>query len=109
MLGLPIIGVLAAFTIVGIPFAFLLILLYGIVFVAGMVVAVLVIGSLLTGLFDFSFGSDAGERLAIVIVGSIVLWAGAAAPILGGFFWFASIAVGIGAILIAGRVQYETV
>lgn len=109
MLGLPIVGVLAAFTIVGIPFAFLLILLYGIVFFAGMIAAVFVIGGLLTGLFGLSFGSGAGERLAIVIVGSLVLWGGAAAPILGGFFWFASIAVGIGAILIAGRVQYETV
>ena len=54
-----------------------------------------------------SFGSGAGERLAIVIVGSLVLWGGAAAPILGGFFWFASIALGIGGMLIAGRVRYE--
>jgi cytoskeletal protein CcmA (bactofilin family) len=108
MLGLPIVGVLAAFTIVGIPFAFLLIVLYGIVFVAGMIVAVLVIGGFLTGIFGLTFGSGAGERLAVVIVGSLVLWGGAAAPILGGFFWFASIAIGIGAILIAGRVQYET-
>ena len=109
MLGLPIVGILAAFTIVGIPFAFLLIFVYGIVFFAGMIAAVFVIGGFLTGLFGLSFGSGAGERLAIVIVGSLVLWGGAAAPILGGFFWFASIAIGIGAILIAGRVQYEAV
>lgn len=109
MLGLPVVAIFSAFTIIGIPFAFLLIALYGIVFLVGMVVAVLVIGGFLTGMFDRTLGTGAGARVARVIVGSLVLWAGAAAPLLGGFFWFASIAIGIGATLIAGRVRYEVV
>jgi len=109
MLGLPVVAIFAAFTIIGIPFAVLLIALYGIVFLVGTVVAVLVIGGFLTGLFNQTFGSGAGERVARVLIGSLVLWAGAAAPLLGGFFWFATISISIGAILIAGRVRYETV
>lgn len=108
MLGLPLVGIFAAFTIVGIPFAFLLMVLYGVVFLAGMVTAVLVIGRFIVSLFNMQFGDGGGQQLAVIVIGSVVLWAGAAAPLLGGFFWFASIALGIGAILIAGRVQYET-
>lgn len=107
MLGLPIVAVFAAFTIIGLPFAFLLIVLYGVVFCAGMVTAAIIIGGFLVDLAGLEFGDGAGKRLALVIVGSFVLWAGAGVPVLGGFFWFVSIALGIGGILIAGRVRYE--
>lgn len=109
MLGLPLIGILAALTIVGVPFAFLLMVLYGIVFLAGMVIAVLVIGGAIMSFFTDMEEQGTIERIAVLLVGSLVLWAGAAAPILGGFFWFASIALGIGGILIAGRVRYVSV
>ncbi len=107
MLGLPMVAVFAAFTIIGLPFAFLLIVLYGIVFGAGMVTAAIIIGGYLVDLAGLEFGDGAGRRLALVIVGSLVLWAGAGVPVLGGFFWFVSIALGIGGMLIAGRVRYE--
>ncbi len=107
MLGLPIVAVFAAFTIIGLPFAFLLIVLYGVVFCAGMVTAAIIIGGFLVDLAGLEFGDGSGRRLALVIVGSFVLWAGAGVPVLGGFFWFVSIALGIGGILIAGRVRYE--
>lgn len=107
MLGLPIVAVFAAFTIIGIPFAFLLIVLYGVVFCAGMVTAAIIIGGFLVDLAGLEFGDGSGRRLALVVVGSFVLWAGAGVPVLGGFFWFVSIALGIGGILIAGRVRYE--
>lgn len=107
MLGLPVVAVFAAFTIVGLPFAFLLIVLYGIVFCAGMVTAAIIIGGFLIDLAGLEFGDGSGRRLALVVVGSLVLWAGAGVPVLGGFFWFASIALGIGGMLIAGRVRYE--
>lgn len=107
MLGLPVVAVFAAFTIVGLPFAFLLIVLYGIVFCAGMVTAAIIIGGFLIDLTGLEFGDGSGRRLALVVVGSLVLWAGAGVPVLGGFFWFASIALGIGGMLIAGRVRYE--
>ena len=107
MLGLPIVAVFAAFTIIGLPFAFLLIVLYGVVFGAGMVTAAIIIGGFLVDLAGLEFGDGSGRRLALVVVGSLVLWAGAGVPVLGGFFWFVSIALGIGGILIAGRVRYE--
>ncbi|MEQ9520167.1 MAG: polymer-forming cytoskeletal protein [Parvibaculum sp.] len=106
MIGLPVIAIFAAVTVVGIPFAVLLMLLYGIVFLLGMVLAVLVIGRFATGFFQLDLGPML-DRLLIVVAGALILWAGAAAPLLGGFFWFASIALGIGAMLIAGRVSYE--
>ncbi len=107
MLGLPVVAVFAAFTIIGIPFAFLLIVLYGVVFCAGMVTAAIIIGGFLVDLAGLEFGDGSGRRLALVVIGSLVLWAGAGVPVLGGFFWFVSIALGIGGILIAGRVRYE--
>lgn len=107
MLGLPVVAVFAAFTIIGLPFAFLLIVLYGVVFCAGMVTAAIIIGGFLVDLAGLEFGDGSGRRLALVVVGSLVLWAGAGVPVLGGFFWFVSIALGIGGILIAGRVRYE--
>ncbi len=107
MLGLPVVAVFAAFTIIGLPFAFLLIVLYGVVFCAGMVTAAIIIGGFLVDLAGLEFGDGSGRRLALVLVGSFVLWAGAGVPVLGGFFWFVSIALGIGGILIAGRVRYE--
>ncbi|MAN62659.1 MAG: hypothetical protein CMI60_12020 [Parvibaculum sp.] len=107
MLGLPVVAVFAAFTIIGLPFAFLLIVLYGVVFGAGMVTAAIILGGFLVDLAGLEFGDGPGRRLALVVVGALVLWAGAGVPLLGGFFWFASIALGIGGILIAGRVRYE--
>lgn len=106
MFGLPVIAIFAAITVVGIPFAVLLMLLYGVVFFAGMILAVVIIGRFVVGFFQPNWGATL-ERLMIVLAGALVLWGGASAPLLGGFFWFASMALGIGSILIAGRVRYE--
>ncbi|MBG52724.1 MAG: polymer-forming cytoskeletal protein [Alphaproteobacteria bacterium] len=106
MFGLPVIAIFAAVTVVGIPFAVLLMLLYGLVFLAGTVLAVIVVGRFVMGFFRLDLGATL-ERLLVVVTGALILWGGASAPLLGGFFWFACIALGIGATLIAGRVRYE--
>lgn len=104
LIGVPVLALFAALTVVGVPLALLMLLLYVAGLALGMVMSIHLVGAALVGAFNIDLGSQ--RRLLAVALGALVLWAVAGLPFVGGVLWFAAVCAGIGAVLMSGRSRY---
>ena len=104
LVGLPVLAVLAAITIVGLPISVLLIFLWPIGMIAGMAGAVTLIASWLTGPLHLDVATREGRLIAIGIA-AVLLWVAISIPVLGGIVWLAAVLAGVGGIFLAVRTR----
>ena len=107
LFAVPIFAALSAVTVIGMPFAMLVLVMFAFSIVIGSVTAVVVIGGWIVGLFGRRVRPDGSPRILISVLGALVFWGGVSLPLLGGLFWLIAVAGGIGAFLLAGRQRYE--
>lgn len=100
--GVPVVAVMALFTIIGIPLTLILLLLWPLIVLAGIVAIILAFGAMVDERFTFV---DAGlaRRLAGIILATVLLRIGISLPILGGLIWLGAVLAGIGALALVGR------
>lgn len=104
LIGTPILAIISAVTIVGLPLAFIVILLWPLGVLAGLVVAIMVLGALLSG--RMTLADKGSARLIIgVALATLLLWIGISLPAFGGFVWLAAVTFGVGALVLAGRAR----
>lgn len=98
----PILAVVAAFTIIGLPLAVVILLLWPLSVLAGIVTIILTIGAMVDRRLTFV---DAGlmRRLAGIIVAAFLLRLFVGLPGIGTLIWFAAVSFGIGAMVLVGR------
>ena len=102
LVGVPVLAVAVALTIVGIPAAFILILLWPLGVIAGLVSAIVVAGAFIWSRLG-AVGEGALGRIIGIAIASFVFWIALSMPIAGGLFWLAIVTAGIGAIPLAMR------
>lgn len=98
----PILAVVAAFTIIGLPLAFIILMLWPLSVLAGIVAVILTVGDMVDRRLTFV---DAGlmRRLAGVIVGAFLLRLFVGLPGIGSLIGYAAVSFGIGAMVLVGR------
>ncbi len=99
---LPTLAIVAAVTIIGIPVALLLLLLWPIGIFFGLVAAVLMIGGYAVEVMGAGLDSRS-KSVIVAIVGTFLLWFGMSIPVIGGVVWFVAVIAGVGAITLSGR------
>ncbi|MDE1174576.1 MAG: hypothetical protein PW790_13045 [Parvibaculaceae bacterium] len=102
LFALPILAIVAAVTLIGIPVALLLLLLWPIGIFFGLVAAVLMIGGYAVEVMGVGLDSRSKSVIA-AIVGTFLLWFGMTIPVIGGVVWFIAVVAGVGAITLSGR------
>lgn len=100
--GIPVLAVVALFTIIGIPLTLVLLLLWPLLLLAGIVAVIVATGAMIDERLTFV---DAGlaRRLAGVLIATVLLRIGFSLPILGTLFWLCATLAGIGTLFLAGR------
>lgn len=98
----PILAVVAAFTIIGLPFAFIILLLWPLSVLAGIVAVILTLGAMVDRRLTF-VDEGLARRLAGVIVAAFLLRLFVGLPGIGTLIWFIAVAFGVGAIAMVGR------
>ena len=104
--GTPVLAVVSAFTIIGLPLAILVLLLWPLGILAGLVAAILALGEIIAARFTFT---DEGptRRIAGIALATVILWIGISLPALGGLVWLGAVTLGVGAIALAGRAHID--
>lgn len=105
LVGTPILALFSALTIIGLPLALIVMLLWPLGMLAGLVVAVIVLGEAIAGRLNMS-GDSTARRIAGIALSTFILWIGISLPALGVLVWFGSVTIGIGAMALAGRARY---
>ena len=104
LLGTPILAVVSAFTIIGLPLAILVLLLWPLGVLAGLVAALLALGEVFASRMREHY--DRKARLAGgLAVATILLWIGVSLPAFGPLVWLGAVTLGVGAIGLAGRAR----
>ncbi len=98
----PILAVVAAFTIIGLPLAFIILLLWPLSILAGIVAVILTIGGMVDRRLTF-VDASLMRRLAGVIVAAFLLRLFVGLPGIGSLIGYAAVAFGIGAMALVGR------
>jgi hypothetical protein len=99
---LPILGVLLLITIVGIPLALILFMLYLLLLFLGWVTAALFVGRKGLALVRSSQPVTTAWRIGALLAAVIVLWLVGQVPFIGGWITFAALVLGIGALVWQG-------
>lgn len=103
-IGTPILAVMTAITIIGLPLAFIVILLWPLGILVGLVVAILVLGEIFAG--RIPPGYEGSTRvIGGIVVATLLLWIGISLPAFGGFVWIAAVTFGVGALVLSARTQ----
>lgn len=102
LFALPILAIVAAVTIIGIPVALLLLLLWPIGIIFGLLAAVLMIGGYAVEVVSPGAGLRT-KGIVAAVAGTFLLWFGMVLPIVGGVVWFIATIAGIGALALSGR------
>mgnify|MGYP003637287268 CR=1 FL=1 len=98
----PVLALVAAFTIIGLPLAFILLLLWPLSVLAGIIAIILALGAFIDARFTMA-GEGLARRLAGIILATFLLRVGIAVPGFGGLIWLAAVCLGIGALFLASR------
>lgn len=102
LLGLPILSVFVAVTIVGLPVAFLMLLLWPLGMVFGLAATIAALGALLAGRIG-EIGRGPLGVLAGVVLATALIWIGISIPILGALIWLLAVSGGIGLLYLGFR------
>lgn len=104
LFGTPVLAVVSAFTIIGLPLAILVLLLWPLGILAGLVAALLALGEVFASRMGERY--DRKARLAGgLAVATILLWIGVSLPAFGPLVWLGAVTLGVGAIALAGRAR----
>ncbi|MEP2828269.1 polymer-forming cytoskeletal protein [Parvibaculum sp.] len=104
LIGLPILVFLAAITIVGLPIAFLLLLLWPLGMVFGLIATLAAFGDFISSRIG-EFGRGTLGRIVGIVLATALVWVGISIPVLGALVWLAAVAGGIGLLYIGFRTQ----
>lgn len=102
LIGIPVLAVLVAITIVGLPFAFLLLLLWPFGMVFGLIAFLAAFGDFLASRIGET-GKGTFGRIVGIIIATAIVWLCISIPILGGLVWLGVVAGGIGLLYIGFR------
>lgn len=100
--GLPVAAVLIAITIVGLPFAFLLLLLWPLGMILGLAATLAAFGEFLAGRIGEA-GKGALGRIVGVVLAAAIIWIGISVPFLGALVWLFAVAGGVGLLYLGFR------
>jgi hypothetical protein len=104
---LPVLAVLLVITIVGIPLAVILVMLYVLLLFLGWVTAALFVARKGLALVRSDQPVTTGWRLLALLLAVLVLWGLGQVPLLGGWVTFAALLLGIGALVWQGWPRRE--
>ncbi|MEQ8283114.1 MAG: hypothetical protein RIC04_09275 [Parvibaculum sp.] len=100
LVGVPVLAVATAITLVGLPVAFLLMLLYPLGIVFGLVAALTALGGLIAARIG-SAGEGALGLVVGIVLAAALLWFAISIPVVGAIVWLAAVAAGLGLIVMA--------
>ncbi|PKQ03052.1 MAG: hypothetical protein CVT72_15810 [Alphaproteobacteria bacterium HGW-Alphaproteobacteria-11] len=100
LVGVPVLAVATAITLVGLPVAFLLMLLYPLGIVFGLVAALTALGGLIAARIG-SAGEGALGLVVGIVLAATLLWLAISIPVLGAIVWLAAVAAGLGLVVMA--------
>lgn len=106
LIATPIVALMAAFTIIGLPLTLLIILLWPLAVLAGIVASILALSDMLFRLLALSDGWL--RRVIVVAVASVIVTLGLSMPALGALVWLVVVSLGIGATALSFRSQIST-
>ncbi|MCE9648996.1 MAG: polymer-forming cytoskeletal protein [Parvibaculum sp.] len=106
LVGTPVLAVISALTIIGLPLAILVVLLWPIGILAGLVAAILALGDVFTSRMRERYDRTARVAAGIVL-GTFLIWTGISFPALGPIVWLAAVTFGVGAIALSGRAKID--
>jgi hypothetical protein len=108
LVSLPVLTVLLLFTIVGIPLALIVFMLYLLLLFLGWVTAAMFVGQKLLGFLRSDAPETTARRLLALLAAVLVLWLVGFVPILGFWVKFAALLLGIGALVWQGWPRRDT-
>jgi cytoskeletal protein CcmA (bactofilin family) len=100
----PVVAIIALFTIIGLPLAMILVLLFPLTVVAGIIAFILAVGRLIDQRMTF-VEDGLARHLAGVIIATFLLRFCIALPGIGMLVWVASVCFGMGALFMATRTR----
>lgn len=100
LVGVPVLAIASAITLVGLPVAFLLMLLYPLGIVFGLVAALVALGGLIAARLGAAGEGALGLVVGIVLAAAI-LWIAISIPAIGAIVWLAAVAIGLGLVVMA--------
>lgn len=103
LVGTPILAVISAVTIIGLPLAFIVLMLWPLGVLVGLVVAIVAIGESFAGRMRVQYQRN-GRIAGGIAVATILLWIGISLPAFGGVVWLAAVTFGVGALVLSARV-----
>lgn len=104
LLGTPVLAVVSAFTIIGLPLAILVLLLWPLGILAGIVASLLALGEVFASRMRARYDRTARVAAGIVIA-VVLLRVGISLPALGPLVWLGAVTFGVGAMALAGRAR----
>ncbi|MBO6636336.1 MAG: hypothetical protein JJ937_17635, partial [Parvibaculum sp.] len=102
LIGIPVLVVLVAITIVGLPLAFLMLLLWPLGMVFGLIAFLAAFGEFLAGRIGET-GKGTFGRVVGIIIATAIVWIAISIPVLGALAWLFVVAGGIGLLYIGFR------
>jgi cytoskeletal protein CcmA (bactofilin family) len=107
LVSLPVLFVLLLITIIGIPLALIVAMLYGLLLFLGWVTAALFVAQKLLGFLRSGAPVTLGWKLLALFLAVLGLWLLGFVPIVGGWIRFAALLLGIGALVWQGWPRRE--
>jgi cytoskeletal protein CcmA (bactofilin family) len=104
LIGTPILALVSAFTIIGLPLAILALLLWPLGVIAGVVASILALGEVFASRMRERYDRTARVAAGIVIA-VVLLRVGISLPALGSLVWLGAVTFGVGAMALAGRAR----
>ncbi len=105
LVGTPVLAVVAAFTIIGLPLAFIVLLMWPLAVLAGIVAIIMGLGGKIESRFTF-VDEGLARRLAGIILATVIIRIGISLPGFGPLIWLVAVSFGIGALVFAGRTRW---
>jgi len=105
LVGTPLLAVIAAFTIIGLPLALIILLMWPLAVLGGILAILMALGGMIEQRFTFA-EEGLARRLAGVILATLVVRIGISLPGFGPLIWLALVSLGIGALVFAGRRRW---
>lgn len=102
LIGLPVAAVFVAITIVGLPFAFLLLLLWPLGMIFGLAGMLAAFGEFLADKIGEA-GKGVLGRIVGIVLATAIIWIGISVPFLGALVWLFAVAGGIGLLYLGFR------
>ena len=102
IVGVPVLAIAVALTIIGLPAAFILILLWPLGVIAGLIASIVAAGAFIWTRLG-AVGEGALGRIIGIAIATFIFWVALSMPIAGGLFWLAIVTAGIGLIALGVR------